>query len=39
LDEGFGPTRSLWEYDFWLIIWRHHPIPRANILARSVFGF
>ena len=24
---------------FWLIIWRHHPISRANIVARSIFGF
>jgi len=24
---------------FWLIIQRHHPIPRANILARSILGF
>ena len=26
-------------HDFWLIIQRHHLIPCANILARSMFGF
>jgi len=36
---GFGPMGSWWGSVFWLIIWRHHPIPRANILARSIFGF
>jgi len=32
-----------WAHDgglfFWLVIWRHHPIPRANIVARSICGF
>jgi len=36
---GFGPMESWQEHVFLLIIWRHHPIPRANILARSLVGF
>jgi len=27
------------EVFFWLNVRRHNPIPRANIVARSMFGF
>jgi len=36
---GVGPMGSWQGYVFWLIIWRHHPIPRANILVCSICGF
>jgi len=36
---GFWANGIMTGHVFWLIIWRHHPIPRANILARSLFWF
>jgi len=35
---GFWAKRIMTGHDFLLILWRHHPIPRANILASSIFG-
>ena len=39
LGGGFSATGIMTRHVFWLILWRHHPIQRANILARNIFGF
>jgi len=36
---GFWAKGIMMGECFWLIWWRHHPIPCANILACSIFGF
>jgi len=36
---GFWANGIMTGACFWWIIWRHHPIPSTNILARSIFGF